>query len=76
MKRNKSKKTLKVGKTFKIKVKFPKNTASKKITFTSSKKSVAKVSSNGTVTALKKGTTTITVKTFNGKKAKIKIVVK
>lgn len=70
------KKTLKVGKSYKIKVQLPKNTASQKITYSSNKKSVAKVSSTGKVTARKKGTATITVKTFNKKKATIKIIVK
>lgn len=73
---NAKKKVLKKKKSFKIKVKLPKNTASYKITYSSSKKSVAKVSSSGKVTAKKKGKATITVKTFNGKKAKIKITVK
>lgn len=68
-------KTLKVGKSFQISTKLPKNTASNKITYSSSKKSVATVSSTGKVTAKKKGTTTITVKTFNGKKAKMTIIV-
>ena len=71
-----TKKTLKAGKTFRIKVKLPKNTASRKITYSSSKKSVADVSSDGVITAKKRGTTTITVKTFNGKKAKLKLTVK
>lgn len=69
-------KTLKKGKTFKIKLKLPKNTASNKITYTSSKRKVASVSSTGKIKALKKGTAVITVKTFNNKKAKIKITVK
>jgi len=69
-------KTLKKGKTFKIKYKLPKNTASNKITFKSSNKKVATVDENGKVKALKKGKATITVQTFNKKKAKIKITVK
>ena len=73
---NAKKKTLKAGKTFQIKVKLPKGTASRKITYTTSKKKVASVSSAGKVTAKKKGSATITVKTFNGKKAKLKITVK
>jgi flagellar hook assembly protein FlgD len=70
------KKTLKVGKTFKVKVKFPAKTASYKITYTSSKKSVATVDATGKIKALKKGKAVITAKTFNGKKAKITITVK
>ncbi len=73
---NAKKKTLKKGKTFQIKVKLPKNTASNKITYTSSKKKIASVSSKGKVKALKKGKSVITVKTFNGKKAKVTITVK
>ncbi len=73
---NAGKKTLKKGKTYKLKVKLPKNTASYKITYSSSKKKVASVSSSGKIKALKKGTATITAKTFNGKKAKIKITVR
>ena len=73
---NAKKKTLKAGKKFQIKVKLPKGTASRKLTYTSSKKKVASVTSAGKVTAKKKGSATITVKTFNGKKAKLKIIVK
>lgn len=68
--------TLKKGKTYQIKAKFPAGTCSHKLTFKSSKKSVAAVSSTGKVRAKKKGRAVITVKTFNGKKAKIKITVK
>ena len=66
---NSEQKTLKVGKKFQI-------TASNKISYSSNKKSVASVSSSGKVTAKKKGTAIITVKTFNGKKAKLNIIVK
>lgn len=67
---------LKKGQSYKIKVKLPKNTASNKITYKSSNKKVAIVSANGKVKAKKKGTSTITVKTFNKKTAKIKITVR
>ncbi len=70
------KKTIKKGKTYQLKVKLPKNTASNKITFSTSNKKVATVSSAGKVKGLKKGTAVITAKTFNGKKAKITITVK
>ena len=73
---NAKKKTLKKGKKFQIKTKLPKGTASYKITYTSSKKSVAAVSKTGKVTAKKKGNATITVKTYNGKKAVLKVSVK
>ncbi len=71
-----AKKTLKVKKSFTIKVTLPKGTASNKITYTSSNKKVATVNSKGKVTAKKKGTAKITVKTFNGKKKVIKVTVK
>lgn len=69
-------KTLKKGKSYKIKKVLPKNTASYKITYRSSKKSVATVSKTGKITAKKKGRAVITVKTYNGKKARLVIVVK
>ena len=70
------KKTLKVGKSLKLKVVLPQKTASYKRTFKSSKPKVAAVSAAGKVTAKKKGTAVITVRTFNGKKATVKITVK
>ncbi len=73
---NASKKTLKKGRTFQIKVKLPENTASRKLTYSSSKKAVASVSSTGKITAKKKGSAVITVKTFNKKKARLKLTVK
>lgn len=77
VKLNGKSKTLKKGKSFKIKVVLsPKNAKSNRITFKSSKPKVAAVSKNGKVTAGKKGTATITVRTFNRKKAQIRIVVK
>ena len=45
------------------------------LTWSSSKKSVASVTTNGLVTARKKGKATITVKTHNGKKAKVTVTV-
>ena len=69
-------KTLKKGQTLQLKVKLPKNTASYVRSFTSSKKTVATVTSKGKVKAVKRGTATITVRTFNKKKATIKIQVK
>ncbi|MBO5372875.1 MAG: family 43 glycosylhydrolase [Lachnospiraceae bacterium] len=74
----KAKVTLKKNKTHQIKVKKykPSNAASYKLTYSSSKKKVATVSKTGLIKAKKKGTATITVKTYNGKKAKIKVTVK
>lgn len=71
-----SKKVLKVGKKFKIKAKFTKGYYSNKITFTSSNKKVATVNKKGVITAKKKGKTTITLKTYNGKKVKVTVIVK
>jgi len=70
------KKTIKVKKSFSIKVKLPTNTASHSISYTSSRPQIAKVGKSGKVTGKKQGSTVITVKTFNGKKAKIKVKVK
>ena len=69
-------KTLKAGKKFKIKVRLPKGTASQTLTYVSNKQAIADVSSEGKVTAKKKGYAVITVKTYNGKKASLKIHVK
>jgi uncharacterized repeat protein (TIGR02543 family) len=79
IKLNATSKTLSVKKTFQIKTTFsPSNVSSKKLSYTSSNKKVAKVSSTGKVTAVKKGTCYITVKTKDGSnlKKKIKITVK
>lgn len=73
---NAKKKTLKKGKTFQIKAKLPKGTASNTIKYKSNNKKVATVNAKGKVKAVKKGKATITVSTFNNKKATIKITVK
>lgn len=60
---------LQKGKTLKLKVSFkPKKTTQKKIVWSSSKKSVAKVSNKGVVKALKVGKATITAKVKGTKK--------
>ncbi|MCR5101719.1 MAG: Ig-like domain-containing protein [Butyrivibrio sp.] len=78
VKLNKKKKTLKVGKTFKLKATVkPTNATNKKVNFKSSNTKVAKVNKNGKITAVGKGKATITVTTKDGKyKAKCKITVK
>lgn len=76
IKLNAKTKTIRAGWKFQIKAKFPKGTASHKLTYSSNRKSVATVSSTGKITARKKGVAVITVKTYNGKKAKMKIIVK
>lgn len=77
VKLSKSALTLTVGKTATLKaIVTPSNATNRKVTFTSSKKSVATVSATGKVKAIKAGTTTITAKTANGKKATCKVTVK
>ncbi len=72
-----NKKTLKRGKKFQIKVSFPGNAYSNKLTYTSNNKKVATVSSKGLVKATKKkGTAVITVKAFNGKRVRLTVKVK
>lgn len=77
VKLNKTKLTLKVGKTAVLKATVtPVNATNKTVTFSSSKKTVAKVGEKtGKVTAKKKGTATITAK-CGTKKAVCKVIVK
>ena len=70
--------TLKKGDTYTIKATIaPKDASNKKVTYSSSNKNVAKVSSKGVITAVKNGTATITVKAADGsgKKAVITVTV-
>lgn len=70
---NSTKLTLYAGDTYKLELNnVP---ANKKVTFKSGKKSVAKVGSNGMITAVKAGKATITAK-YNGKKYKCAVTVK
>lgn len=69
------KKNLKPGKTLKLKVSRSSGSAGK-VTFTSTNKDVATVSSSGKVKALKKGKTTIKAVTYNGKTDRLVIHVK
>lgn len=69
-------KRMKKGASFQIKAKLPAGSASHGITYKSSKSSVARVSGTGRVTAVKKGSAVVTLRTYNGKKAKIKVIVK
>ena len=73
---NKTEVTIKKGKTFKLKATLTPKNSTDKVTYKSSKKSVATVSKKGVITAKKKGTATITVKTSSGKTAKCKVTVK
>lgn len=69
--------TLEVGKTQKLTASInPVNASNQKVSWKSSDPSVATVSSNGTITAKKKGTTTVTVTTADGfKRATCKVTV-
>ncbi|MBR0369021.1 MAG: Ig-like domain-containing protein [Clostridia bacterium] len=67
--------TVQVGQTFKLEPRIPAGSQTT-FTFKSSRKSVATVAADGTVTPLKKGTTKITVTTHNKKKVTLKLTVK
>lgn len=67
--------TLSAGMTAKLGYTLTKGTASGALKCKSSKKTVATVDANGVVTAVGTGSATITVKTFNGKKATCKVKV-
>ena len=71
---NKSSATMNTGDSLQLKATLPSNTYSK-ITWSSSDKTVAKVSASGKVTAVAVGTATITAKTFNDRKATCKVTV-
>jgi uncharacterized protein YjdB len=74
---NKKSATLGVGEKLNLTATVkPANATSKKVTYTSKNTKIATVNSKGVVTAKKAGTTTITVKTANGKTATCKITVK
>lgn len=77
VKLNKSKLTLKKGKTSTLKVTVSPTEADTKLEWKSSNTKVATVNKNGKITAKKKGTVTITVTDKNtGKKATCKVTVK
>jgi len=63
------------GNTIQLEMILPEGSASNKITYSTSDRLVAGISSKGKVTAKKKGKTTITAKTFNGKMAEVEITV-
>lgn len=74
---NQKKLSLLKGKKYTLKATIkPSNVKNRKLKWTSSNKKVATVNKNGKVTAKKKGTATITVKTANGKKYSCKVTVK
>ena len=70
------KKTLKKGKQITLKPKFAAGYYSNKVTYKSSNKKIATVSSKGVIKAKKKGTCKITMTTYNGKKVTVTITVK
>ncbi len=68
---------IKEGESMQLKVEFtPANVANTALTYTSSNPSVATVGLTGNVTAKSPGTTTITVKSRNGKTATIELTIK
>ena len=67
--------TLRVGETLKLGASVFPATATTTLRWITSKKRVAVVDGSGVVTALKRGKAVITVKTANGKKARVKIKV-
>lgn len=66
---------LKVGETLQLSAALKPDTAQTTLKWTTSKKKAATVDGNGLITATGEGTATITVKTANGKKAKLKVKV-
>ena len=74
---DKTKATMRVGKTLTLKATItPANTTDKKVTWKSSDKKIATVSSSGKITAKNTGKVTITATTSNGKKATCTVTVK
>lgn len=77
VKANMKAKVLKPKKSIKLTgILKPANASDKKLSFNSSKKSVATVSKTGKVVAKKEGRATITITAANGKKVKVDIIVK
>ena len=73
---NATSKTIQKGKTYTLVATVaPSNATNKKLTYSSSNKNVATVTSNGTVKAVNGGTAIITVKTSNKKTATCKVTV-
>ena len=67
--------TMKLGETLQLAATVFPGTAQTALKWTTSRAKIATVGGDGKVTALKCGTATITVKTGNGKKAKVKVKV-
>ena len=73
---NKTSATVYTGKTYTLTPDLIPSNSTDSVTWTSSNAKVAKVSSNGVVTGLAKGSATITAKTTSGKTAACKVTVK
>ncbi len=71
-----TKKTMGIGSQWQFEYALEPSNARTRVTYSSSKSTVASVDDNGLVTAKKNGSATITAKTHNGKKLKCKITVK
>ena len=69
-------KTLYLGKGDSVKLTPDLHGGASKVTYKSSRKKIVKVSADGTVKGLRKGTAYVTLKTFNKKKFKLKVIVK
>lgn len=67
--------SVKVGKKIALKTSLTPTKAKTTLIWTSSNKKIATVSSKGVVKGIRKGKVVITVKTANGKKAKVKVTV-
>lgn len=65
-----------VGESHQPRVIFAPSSATGSCTFTTNDKTVATVSANGTIKGVKAGSTTVTVKTFNNRKATLTVTVK
>ena len=76
VKLSKTKLSLKVGKTATLKAKLTPKDATDTLKWSSSNKKVVSVDKKGKITAVKKGTATITVKISGKKTAKCKVTVK
>lgn len=70
------KKTIKKGEVFRLKPILTSGSASNQLTYTSSNSKIVTVNKNGLVKGKKQGKATVTIKTYNGKKAYVTIIVK
>ena len=66
---------LNIGVKQRVKLQPDVGSSASTFTYSSSNKKVVKVAKDGTITGVKQGTATITVKTYNGKECKLKVTV-